>query len=540
MSSLSLEQVIYNALTELASAELDVEIAIERPTVSDFGDWSSNISLVVAKKLDKPPMDVADSLAEILNRDKSAHIERVEVAPPGFLNFFLSNTWLYEALDDILELGETNFARHDFGAGTKILVEFVSANPTGPLHVGHAKGAVFGDSLARVFERCGFDVSKENYVNDLGTQIDLYIESLKASLDGIEPPEDGYMGAYISEWVSEIKTAESQEIDVAELRDWGIDKALSDQKNVLEELGIEFDAWFNESSLKESDKLDKVLKKLKKESMVYEKDGASWLKTSSYGDDKDRVLVKSDGAATYLLPDIAYHQDKLKRADKLINVWGADHHGYIARLKAALSAIGEDPDRLEIKIAQLVRLESEGEEIKISKRTGDIILLSDLLEMLGADVVRFTFLLHSTDSAQTVDLEKAATQSMENPVYYVQYAHTRICSIIQNPISQNLLSTDEAVDLSLLTHPRELELIRILTEMPDLVKKIAQELSPHRLTHYLGELAKVFHSFYHDCRVTGDGIDSQLSKARLKLLKAVQIGLVVGLNLCGVSAPEKM
>ncbi len=585
MSQLLLIDAIGNALKEATSAksdDLNVEILLERPALAEHGDWSSNIALVVAKQLSLKPLDLASQLAEILNRDRLAHIERAEAVAPGFLNLFLTSDWLYEALEGVLQKGVKNFARHDFRkegelekdkpkkdiAAQKTLIEFVSANPTGPLHAGHAKGAVLGDSLARVLERCGLNVKTEFYVNDLGVQIENYVNSIEAKINNEEIPEDGYQGVYIEQWAEEFsksqepsKTASNTTSDKSDdvandetsktlkdrskLRKWAIEKALADHKEVLTSLDIEFDNWFSESSLEPA--IDKTLKDLKQSNAIYEKDGAIWLKTSEYGDDKDRVLVKSDGTATYLLPDIAYHIDKLKRADRLINIWGADHHGYVSRVKAAISALGQNPERIEFIISQLVRLESDGQEIKISKRTGDIIELRDLVEMLKSDAVRFTFLLHSPDSAQTVDLEKAAAKSMDNPVYYVQYAHTRICSILEKvetapdaTIRNSVTKDNGAVDLTTLIHPAELELIRKLSEMPDIVEAVAKELAPHRLTGYLIELAKSFHSFYHDCQVVGEGISPELTNARLKLIKAVQIGLAIGLNLCGVSAPKKM
>lgn len=551
MSRLALQQAISDAFKELTSDELDFEVSIERPA-ADFGDWSCNIAMVAAKKLGKSPLEIANSLAEILNRDSLAQMERVEVAPPGFLNFYMKNDWLYDFIDAVVEAGQNAF-QHSFGAGEKIILEFVSANPTGPLHAGHAKGAIFGDSLARVLKRCGYGVQTETYINDLGSQIDLYVGSLKARATGTELPEGGYRGTYIEEWAEEFKLSQDigardikeRAIKAQDIKEWGIKRSLADHAETLKALDINFDNWFSESSLKTSGQIEKILKDLNEKSMIYEEDGASWLKTSDYGDDKNRVLVKSDGSATYLLPDIAYHQDKLSRADRLINIWGADHHGYVARVKAALLSLGMEASRLEIIISQLVRLESDGQEVKISKRAGDIILLSDLLELLGSDVVRFTFLLHSSDSAQTVDLKKAAAKSMDNPVYYVQYAHTRICSIFAKVETADL-KPDSKPNLSLLTHPRELELMRVLTEMPDLIERVAKEMTPHHLTSYLGELAGAFHSFYHDCRVsgqdneTGAEISSELTQARLKLLKATQIGLTVGLDLCGVSAPKEM
>ncbi len=531
----TLAGIIQNALAE-AGVKEKIEFSVERPSIAEHGDWACNAALVAAAKVSKAPLDLANSLADILNRDQPAHIKRVEAVKPGFLNIYLKDDWLYEVLAQILEQGQKGFARHSFGQGQKALVEFVSANPTGPLHAGHAKGAVFGDTLARILDRCGYEVTREFYLNDLGAQVDLFAASLSARLEGKQPPTDGYMGKYVEEWAGEL--GKSGEKDY---KSWGLKKAQSCQAEVLRSLDIEFDIWFGESSVYESGGIEKVLTELRAKEMVYEKDGALWLKASEYGDNKDRVLIKSDGSLTYLLPDIAYHLDKLSRSDRVINIWGADHHGYVERMRAALSGLGQDLSRLDIIICQLVRLESEGEEIRISKRTGDIILLEDLVQELGSDAVRFTFLLQSADSAQTVDLQKASAASMDNPVYYVQYAHTRICSIIEKVETETGRKIyEEAVDFSLLAHPSELETLRILAEMPELIFQAAHHLAPHKLTVYLRELASAFHNFYHNCRVTGEGISRELTVARLNFLLAVRIGLSIGLDLCGVGAPKKM
>ncbi len=531
----ALAGAVQNALAE-AGVKEKIEFSIERPSIAEHGDWACNAALVVAAKANKAPLDLAGSLADILNRDQPSHIKYAQAVKPGFLNIYLEDDWLYEVLAQILKQGQEGFARHSFGQGKKVLVEFVSANPTGPLHAGHAKGAVFGDTLARILKRCGYEVAREFYLNDMGAQVDLFAASLKARLEGKQPPADGYMGKYVEEWAGEL--SESGEKDH---RQWGLKKAQSSQAEVLENLDIKFDDWISESSISESGKIDEALKELKARDMVYEKDGALWLKASEYGDNKDRVLIKSDGSLTYLLPDIAYHIHKLSRADRVINIWGADHHGYVERMRAALSGLGQDLSRLDIIICQLVRLESKGEEIRISKRTGDIILLEDLVQELGSDAVRFTFLLQSADSAQTVDLQKASARSMDNPVYYVQYAHTRICSImkkVETEVGKKVY--EESADFSLLAHPSELEIMRVLAEMPELVSQAAHQLAPQKLTAYLRELASAFHNFYHNCRVTGEDISSELTIARLNLLLAVRTGLATGLDLCGVAAPEKM
>ncbi len=571
-----LKSAVSQALRELEKGELekgelkillndgegaDFDYSLERPAHLEHGDWSSNVALILGNKAGIPPMELAESLAEIINRgvDKKkgklgsacqeAHIERAEAKKPGFLNLFLSNGWLYETIRETLEAGVKNFARPLIDTGKegaekkgnkkKILVEFVSANPTGPLHAGHAKGAVLGDTLARVYERCGYEVVREYYVNDLGNQVDLYAASLAAALKGSQPPEDGYQGRYIKKWAKEWQSEKELQNEKS-LKELGIEKAIADQREVLKKLGIEFDSWFPESSLQSGSA--EALEELKNQKAVYEKDGALWFRASDYGDDKDRVLVKSDGSFTYLLPDIAYHLDKLKRAEKVINIWGADHHGYTGRLRAALKALGGSEEHLQIIICQLVRLESGGEEVKISKRTGEIILLRDLVDELGASAVRFAFLLQSADSAQTVDLEKAAAQSMDNPVYYVQYAHARIFSIF-NKLEEQAGSKnppDISTDLNLLAHPAELELMRTLSDMPHLVKEVCEESAPHKLTSYLRSLAGAFHSFYHECSVISSDTPKELTAARTDLINAVAIALKVGLDLCGVEAPQKM
>ena len=513
---------------------------IERPASPEHGDWATNAALILAGQSDAKPRDLARDLAQCLNAASIRHLDRVEVAGPGFLNFHLAHTWLYQVLAEALEQGTADFARHSFGSGESLIVEFVSANPTGPLHAGHARGAVFGDTLARVLQRCGYEAEREFYVNDLGLQVELFGESVKARALGQDPPQDGYFGSYVTEWAGELKS-ESHLDPYFDYRSWAIQRSLADQKETLSELGIYYDTWFSESSLAEKNLIEPTLARLEDQGLVFESEGAKWIYSSRYGDDKDRVLVKSDGSSTYLLPDIAYHLDKLSRADGAINIWGADHHGYVSRMQAALSGLGENPERLKILICQLAHLERGGEEVRISKRTGDLVLLSDIIKELGADATRFTFLLRSMDSTQVVDLEAAAAQSMENPVYYVQYGHTRIASILRKAQAEGLArSSLDTADFSNLVHQRELHLLRLLSKMPDTVSQTAKELAPHMLTTYLRELAAAFHGFYHDCQIIGEDIDADLRDSRLWLAEAVQVGLAVGLDLCGVSAPEEM
>ena len=393
----SIKNLIQEALSILG-LEIPAEIHLERPANIEHGDWSTNVALALSKKAESNPRDLAGQLASTLESLPSDYVARLEVAGPGFLNFYLNKAWLYEILLQAVNAGSENWARSEQGANRKVIVEFVSANPTGPLHAGHGRGACYGDSVARLLERSGYLVSREFYVNDRGTQMNLFASSLTARVAGEDVPADGYHGAYIKEWASEIPEDEDP-------LEWGKKRALSSHKEVLSDLNIEFDSWCSETSMVDSGSIEKALSMLEKASASYEKDGAIWLKSTEYGDDKDRVLVKSDGEYTYLLPDVAYHLDKLVRAERLINVWGADHHGYITRMKAAIQSLGYEPERLEVEVTQMVNLQRSGEEVKLSKRTGDMVELSEVVKEVGSDAARFTYLLQSIDTTQTFDLD---------------------------------------------------------------------------------------------------------------------------------------
>jgi len=509
-------------------------VQLERPANLDHGDWSTNAALVCAKSVARSSLDLAADLADRLGTNPPVHVEAVEVAGPGFVNFRLADTWLHQILRDVVVAGEEDWARHHLGTGRSLIVEFVSANPTGPLHAGHGRGACYGDSLARLYERCGYKTEREFYVNDRGVQMQLYGASLAASAVEKEIPEGGYNGGYIADWAAEMPN----EVDPVE---WGCARALRDHSQVLESLNIRFDRWFSESSMVSSGAIDATLRDLRLAEAVYEEDGAVWLRSRDHGDDKDRVLVKSDGEFTYLLPDVAYHRDKFSRTDSLVNVWGADHHGYVARMHAAMRALGHDPLELGIVITQMVNLQRGGEEVRLSKRTGDIVELAEVVTEVGADAARFTYLLQSVDSPQTFDLELVASRVNENPVFYVQYAHARINSIFRKAIEvgveRPLLSE---TDLSLLEHPRELCLLRDLDELPDTVLRAMRERAPHQIATWVRGLAADFHGFYHDCRVISDDVDIGITFARIWLVEAVRIGLAVALDLLGVNAPEEM
>ncbi|HEU5083242.1 MAG TPA: arginine--tRNA ligase [Acidimicrobiales bacterium] len=533
------------AAVESAAAGIGLDPAavtwtMERPARREHGDWSCNIALASAKAAGRPPRDIAADLVAALEAADLAHVDAVEIAGPGFVNFRLAPTWLHGVLTEVVEGGEHGYARLDLGAGTRVNVEFVSANPNGPLHAGHGRGAAFGDSVARIMERTGFDVTREFYLNDRGVQMANYAASLLARKRGEPLPEGGYGGEYIADWAAEMPD-EIADAGLDAVRRWGYDRALRDQREVLEAFHVHFDVWSSEVALVESGAMDAALDDLRQRGHAYDADGAVWLRSTDFGDDKDRPLIKSDGEPTYLLPDIAYHRDKFARGfDLLIDVWGADHHGYVPRMKAAIEALGHDPAELEVPIVQIVRLEREGKEVRLSKRAGDIIELRDLIDEVGADVARLTYLLQSVDSQQTIDLDLITSRSNENPVFYVQYAHARIHSIMRRAGEAGVERVPLAeADLSLLTHEREVELLRTLSELPETLARAARERAPHTITNWVRELADRFHGFYHDCYVIGD-VPAEMTQARLWLVEGARIGLAIGLDLLGVSAPEQM
>ncbi len=531
----TLVESLRSALLALDVDPVPTMIGLERPARAEHGDWSSNVALVAAKAAGRNPRELAQLITDRLTADPPPHVDAVEIAGPGFVNFRLRPSWLHEVLGEVVGAGPQRYASPDLGGGRTVNVEFVSANPTGPLHAGHARGAVYGDTLARLLERTGHVVTREFYLNDRGVQMQTFGASLAARRDGQPVPDGGYQGQYIIDWAAEMPAD-------ADPLEWGYARALADQRAVLDTLGVHFDVWFSERSLVASGAIDATLDDLRAHGVVDEADGATWLRSTDYGDDKDRVLIKSDGSFTYLTPDIGYHRDKYARGfDLLIDVWGADHHGYVARMRAALQALGHTPESFDVEITQLVKLERGGEEVKISKRTGDIIELRDLIDELGADAVRITYLLQGIDTRQTVDLDAAVAKSMDNPVYYVQYAHARIHSITTKAAAQGVLRGPLAdADLSLLVHERELDVLRALAELPEVMALAATERAPHKVTTWVRALAGAFHGFYHDCYVIGEGVSPELTQARLWLVEATRIGLVVGLDVLGVSTPESM
>jgi arginyl-tRNA synthetase len=530
---------LHAALSSLEVTPLPETINLERPARREHGDWSSNVALAAAKRAGWNPRELAGKLAEILNADPPAHVTAVEIAGPGFVNFRLADSWLHDVAVEVLDHGVKGYARSSIGTGTRVQVEFVSANPTGPLHAGHGRGAAYGDSLARILERCGYDVSRESYLNDRGVQMQNFVASLAARRRGEKVPEDGYHGQYVVDWAAEIP---EHVTTYDELWEWGEARAIEDHREVLARMNVHFDHWFSERSMVESGAIDVTLADLREHGVVYESDGAVWLRSTDYGDDKDRVLVKSDGEFTYLLPDIAYHRDKYARGfDLLIDVWGADHHGYVPRMKAAMQALGHDPAELECAIIQLVNLLRGGEPVRFSRRAGDVVELRDVFDEVGADSARLTYLLQSIDSPQTFDYDLVKSQANDNPVFYVQMAFARIQSIFRVAAERGVERVPlDQVDLSLLTHERELDVLRVLSELPDTVVVAANDRAPHRIATWVRELAGAVHGFYHDCYVMGDGIAPELTQARLQLVEAASVGLAIGLDLLGVSAPEQM
>ncbi len=529
-----LAAALRSTLSTLEIDPMPEQVHLERPARREHGDWSSNVAMATAKAAGWNPRELAGRIAESLNADLPTHVASVEIAGPGFVNFRLHDSWLHEVLADVVQSGTDGYARHDIGNGTRVNVEFVSANPTGPLHAGHGRGAAYGDSVARLLERCGYDVHRETYINDRGTQMQNFARSLAARRDGTDLPEDGYKGEYIVEWAADMP------VDADPL-EWGEARALAEHRETLAQMNVHFDTWFSERSLLDSGAIEATLADLRARGVVYDDDGAVWLRSTDFGDDKDRPLVKSDGEYTYVLPDIAYHRDKFSRSDVLIDVWGADHHGYVPRMRAAVESLGHERSSIEFLITQLVNLLDGGQPVRLSKRAGDIIELRDVLDEVGPDAARLTYLLQSIDTKMTFDYAVVKSAAAENPVYYVQYAHARLHSIGKKAVAMGIERAALAdVDLSLLVHERELELLRALAELPDVVALAANERAPHRVASWVRELATAFHGFYHDCYVIADSVPADLTQARLWLVESSRVGLAIGLDLLGVSAPEEM
>lgn len=555
-TQLELRRKILEALGRaVANGELPAEpipdFIVERPSNSANGDFSTNVAMAGARAFKKAPRAIAESIVKNLDLEESL-FDRAEIAGPGFINFFLSQQYYTEILKDIAAKGE-NYGKSDFGKGKKVLVEFVSANPTGPMHIGNARGGAIGDCLASVLDYAGYDVSREFYVNDAGNQIEKFATSLEVRYlqlykQGIEMPEDAYQGADITEHAKAfaeqfgdkyVETESSERRNA--LVDFALPKNIAGLERDLLQYRIKYDRWFKESSLHNDGSVAAVIDKLKSLGVTYEKDGALWFKASEYGNDKDIVLIRANGLPTYIVPDIAYHYNKLvtRGNDIAVDVLGADHHGYVPRMKAALTALGIDAGRLNCVIMQMVRLVRDGETIKLSKRSGKAITLTTLLEEVPIDAARFFFNLREPNSHFDFDLDLAAQQTSQNPVYYVQYAHARICSIIKKAENEGVTirtATDD--ELNLLNTSEELELIRHLSGLTDEIITAAKAYDPAKITHYVIELATLFHKFYNAQRVMCD--DEGLKQARLNLCIAVKDTIKNILTMLKIDAPVSM
>ncbi|MXW30393.1 MAG: arginine--tRNA ligase [Chloroflexi bacterium] len=527
---------------------------VERPQKADHGDFASGLPLRVAKVAKRPPLEIAQVLADALAQgEDGGPIGEVSAAPPGFVNFRLSDDWLCAQVESIRAAGET-FGNVEVGGGRRVQIEFVSVNPTGPVHVGHARGAVLGSGLARALAAAGFDVTREYYVNDAGNQMELFYRSVFARYaealgrTDVPVPEDGYQGAYLVELGKELAGRHGLrylEMDAAEataeLGEEALNRMLDLIRTDLDRIGVGFDVWFRERDLYADGQYEETMALLRERGYTAVRDGAEWFTSSALGDEKDNVIVRSTGAPTYFASDIAYHRDKFGRRgfDRVIDIWGADHQGHVPRMKAVMQALDLDPDRLTILIGQLVTLKSGGDIVRASKRTGQIVTLGDLVDEVGADACRYFFLARAAESQMEFDLELAKRESSENPVYYVQYAHARIAGILRQAAERGVAWDDG--DTSLLTDPAELALVRRMLQLPEIIDSIAVTLAPHSLPHYAVDLATAFHWFYDHCRVlSSDAADAPLMKARLKLTEASRVALARTLALMGMSAPETM
>lgn len=526
------------------------EFTIEVPREKAHGDFATNAAMVMAKHARMSPRRIAEIVRDRMDLAGS-YIDRVEVAGPGFINFYLNPDWLYPVLPLIHEMGP-DYGKVDIGHGRKVQVEFVSANPTGPMHMGNARGAALGDSLANLLAAAGFDVTREFYINDAGNQIENFGMSLEARYlqqFGVEAevPENGYHGEDIIENVKALIEIEGDrclhmpsEERRRHLVEFALERNLSRIKQDLADFGVNFDVWFSERTLHESGKVEKVIRDLTAKGAAYESEGALWFAASRYGAEKDEVLVRNNGIPTYLAADIAYHRDKFERGfEEVIDIWGADHHGHVARMKGAMAALGFDPARLNVIIMQLVRLYRNGEIARMSKRSGRAVTLADLVDEVGRDAARFFFNMRGADTHLDFDLDLAVSQSADNPVYYVQYAHARIASILRQAASTGVkLPAARSVNYGLLAHPSELDLLRKLAEFPEEIKRSAEKREPHHLTAYALELASMFHAFYNACRVIID--DVPLMEARLMLVSGIKTVLENCLGILGITAPEQM
>ena len=538
--------------SKLLACAIPTKLTLERPKNREHGDYATSVALSLAKQANLQPRVIAQVIIDTLTSNdllRPAGVNKVEIAGPGFINITLETASQAAAVVKIISLGK-KFGTGDLLAGKKINLEFVSANPTGPLHLGHTRWAAVGDSLGRVLSAAGAQVTREFYVNDRGNQMDLFGASIRAAALNQPRPDDGYHGAYIEELAKEIVksnpafTSLPESESISAFRDAGHKLQLDEQNRVLNNFGTHFDIWFSEKSLYENNFFDHSLQKLKSKGHVFELDGATWLRTTDFGDDKDRVMIKSDGSFAYFASDSAYYVSKKERGFNLcIYMLGADHHGYVGRIKALAACAGDDPEKdVEVLIGQMVKIIEGGEEIKLSKRAGTIITLEELVEKVGKDAARYTLIRYPTDTPMVMDVDLLRKNTNDNPVYYVQYAHARICAVLRNAKEIGIDFGIDKFKPELLTHERERELIGLLAEFPRVVASAAEMREPHRVARYIEDLAGQYHRFYNDCRVLplGDEKATELNSSRATLCQATAQVISNGLDLLGVSAPEKM
>lgn len=521
------------------------DIIIEKPKRDEFGDFATNVAMLLAGKEGKPPRQIAELIAKEIRQIEN--IKKVEVAGPGFINIFMDDKYWLSLLREVHNLKE-KYGTSITGSGKKVQVEFVSANPTGPLHIGHGRGAAVGDSLANILKAAGYKVVKEYYVNDAGRQVYILGESVRKRMEelqgkDVEFPDDYYKGEYVKEIAQDFLTKHSsagKAQSTSTVQDFACEAMLERIKKDLQDFDVEFDNWFSEKTLEDEGLVNNAIEELRKNGYIYEDEGAVWFRTTQLGDDKDRVLIKADNEKTYFASDIAYHKKKAESGfSTIVNIWGADHHGYEARVRAALKAFGYDDNILKIIFIQLVALLRNGVQVPMGKREGEFVTLRQVIDEVGKDACRFFFLMRKSDAQLEFDLELAKKQAPENPVFYVQYAHARICSIIKHAKENGIsLPATEGVDIKLLSLKEELDIIKKLASFPDIVKGSAIAMEPHRITFYLQELAGLFHPYYNKNRVVAD--DKSLTNARLYLCEAVKKVMQNGLKLLGVSAPEEM
>jgi arginyl-tRNA synthetase len=552
-----LQTLLGNAVKDCIDKKLiDVEtvpdIEIDIPKDAGHGDYASNVAMVLASRAKGklPPRRIADIISKNISSGDNV-LAKVEVAGPGFMNFFIRVDVWSTLLHDVEKLGD-RYGASDYGKGKKIHLEFVSANPTGPLHIGHARGAVVGDVIANILEASGFSVFCEYYINDTGNQMNnlgksVFSRYLELLGDDVDFPEGCYQGDYIRDLAKEIIARDgedyhnrNQEETIRTFTDYAASSILNGIKDDLKAFGVVFDNYFSEKDLYKDDGVAKLLAELEKRNFIYNDGETVWFRTTAFGDEKDRVVIRKSGEPTYFAADIAYHQNKYQRGfDRLIDVWGADHHGYIPRMAACIEALGHEKDSLKIVLVQLVNLLRDGRPVPMSTRAGEFVTLNEVIDEVGKDAARYNFLMRRSDSHLDFDLELAKRQSSENPVYYVQYAHARICSIMRNADERGYkIPAYDEVDLSFLTLPEEINLIKAITRLPEVVEGAALSLEPHRLTFYLNDIAALFHSYYNKYKVLSD--EEGLSRARLFLIKSILVVLSNALRILGVSAPERM